>query len=192
MSNIKELKVISSLEKIYPGDKIPASSLEKLTLLKNEKKSFQVAVDAEEGEINVSVNTKLEGIKAYTVQHIKSDLPMWKKGADDYYRFSENGYYPDLLLPLDERKLSDKGGVFALWFEVDAEGNAPGVYSIEITVGDKAAAIEVEIIDAELDFSDFLYTNWFYTDCLMSYYGFEVFSDEYWRVTENFLKTARE
>ena len=192
MSNINEIKVISSLEKIYPGDKIPAASLEKLTLLKNEKKSFQVAVDRDEGEINVAFNTKLEGVKAYTVKHIKSDLPMWKKGADDYYRFSRNGYYPDLLLPLGERKLYDKGGVSALWFEVDGKGNEPGTYTIEITVGDKNVSLEVEIIDAELDFSDFLYTNWFYTDCLMSYYGFEAFSDEYWRVTENFLKTARE
>ena len=26
----------------------------------------------------------------------------------------------------------------------------------------------------------------------MSYYKFDAFSDEYWRVTENYLKTARE
>ena len=192
MVNVKELKVISSLEKIYPGDKIPEASLERLTLLKNEKKSFQVAVESEEGEINVAFNTKLVGVKAYTVEHIKSDLPMWKKGADDYYRFSENGSYPDLLLPLGERKLYDKGGVFAFWFELDGKDNEPGAYSIEVNVGDKSVSLEVEIIDAELDFSDFVYTNWFHTDCLMSYYGFEAFSDEYWRVAENFLKTARE
>ena len=52
--------------------------------------------------------------------------------------------------------------------------------------------MEIEIIEAELDFSDFIYTSWFHTDCLMSYYKFDSFSDEYWRVTENFLRTARE
>ena len=40
------------------------------------------------------------------------------------------------------------------------------------------------------DFNNFIYTNWFHTDCLASYYNVEVFSDEYWRITKNFLKTA--
>ena len=52
--------------------------------------------------------------------------------------------------------------------------------------------IDIEIIDAELDFSDFAYTCWFHTDSLMAYYNIEVFSDEYWRITSNFLKTACE
>lgn len=193
MNTIKEIKLISSLEKIYQGDKIPAMNLEKLTLLKNEKKSFQVAVDAvSEGEISFAVNTKLEGVKAYTVEHIKSDLPMWKKGADDYYRFSKTGYYPDLLLPAEDKVTVKQSGVMSLWFEIDGNGNKPGAYTAEITVGDKSVSLEVEIIDAELDFGDFIYTSWFYTDCLMSHYGFEAFTKEYWRVTENFLKTARE
>lgn len=193
MVNVKELKVVSSLEKIYPGDEIPAASLESFTLLRNEKKSFQVAVKADgEGEMSVDINTKLDGIKVYTVEQIKSDFPMWKKGADDYYRFSETGYYPDLLLPSGDKVSTKENEVKSLWFEVDADGNESGVYSVEITVGDKSVSVEVEIIDAELDFSDFVYTCWFHTDCLMSHYGFDAFSDEYWRVTENFLKTARE
>ncbi len=192
MNNITEIKVISSLEKIYDTDKIPGNELKSFSILKNEKKSFQVAVESScDSEVEVKVNSDFKNVKIYTVEHIKSDLPMWKKGADDYYRFSKSGYYPDLLLPVDGM-VKLKKGITVFWFEVDGKDSNPGVHNIDVTVGECTVSVACEIIDAELDFSDFLYTNWFYTDCLMSHYGFEAFSDEYWRVTENFLKTARE
>ena len=112
-------------------------------------------------------------MRIYTVEHIKSDLPMAKKNTDNYYRFSKSGYYPDLLLPVDG-KVKAKKGITVIWFEVDGSLNDAGKHRIDFTVGDKTAGIDVEIINAELDFKDFVYTNWFHTDCLMSYYGFEV------------------
>ena len=36
------------------------------------------------------------------------------------------------------------------------------------------------------------HTEWFHSDCLANYYGEEVFSEEYWRIVENFVKTAGE
>lgn len=162
-------------------------------MLRNEKKSFQVAVETEnECEADITVNSDLEGVSLYTVKHIKSDLPMTKDGADDYYRYSKSGYYPDLLMPISGDKVALSQGVNVIWVETDAKGNSIGQHSIEIKVGDKSVSVGNEIIDAELDFSDFVYTSWFHTDCLMSYYNFDAFSDEYWRVTENFLRTARE
>ncbi len=192
MNSIKNIKIISSLEKLYDSDKMPGEALERFTLLKNEKKSFQLAVETVEDTVaELCLKSELKGIRVYTVEHVKSDLPMSKKGADDYYRFSESGYYPDLLLPVED-KIQLKKGVSALWFEVDAALNEIGEAAIEIELDGEKASVNVEIIDAELDFGDFIYTCWFHTDCLMSYYNFEAFSDEYWRVTENFLKTAAE
>ncbi|MBQ4348922.1 MAG: DUF4091 domain-containing protein [Clostridia bacterium] len=192
MSNITAIKIISSLEKIYDSDKMPQTELKRFSMLKNEKKSFQVALEADsEGAVDFKINCELKNARVYTVEHIRSDFPMWKKGADDYYRFSESGYYPDLLLPAaDSVRL--KKGITVLWIEIDAVGNEPGEYTLEVTVGGSTAGIEVEIIDAELTFDDFVYTCWFHTDCLMSYYKLEAFSDEYWRVCESYLKTAGE
>ena len=192
MSSIKKIKLLSSLEKIYDSDKIPEREYKGFSMLKNEKKSFQLAVEADaDCEAEITCNGTIEGLRLYTVEHIKSELPMFKKGADNYYRFSESGYYPDLLMPCDG-KLNLKKGITVLWFEVDGALNKAGKGKINLTIDDKNAEIDIEIIDAELDFNDFVYTCWFHTDCLMSHYGFEVFSDEYWRVTENFLKTAAE
>lgn len=192
MTSIKDIKILSSLEKIYDNDKMPTAEYKGFSMLKNEKKSFQLAIETtEDCEINLVYKSTVKDLRIYTVRHIKSEFPMWKKGADDYYRFSESGYYPDLLLPSDGKVNAEKG-ITVFWLEVDAALNDVGKHRIDFTVGSKKASIDVEIIDAELDFKDFVYTCWFHTDCLMSYYKFDAFSDEYWRVTENFLKTARE
>lgn len=185
-------KLISSLEKIYPEDVIPEKGIKCFSMLKNEKKSFQAAIESDdECEINLAVEGDLKNIVLYTVEDVKSDLPMSEDKADDYYRFSKSGYYPDLLLPIKDR-LHLKKGITVLWVEVDAKNNECGKHALNLNIGDKKLDAEIEIIDAELDFRDFVYTNWFHTDCLMSYYNFEAFSDEYWTVTENYLKTANE
>lgn len=192
MNNIKNMKIISSLEKIYDSDKMPSEELKGFTMLRNEKKSFQLAVEvSEEVKAELTVISDIKDMRVYTVEHLKSELPIQKKGADDYYRFSKSGYYPDLLLPVDG-EITFKKGITVLWFEVDAKKNDVGEQKIQLQIGGETASVSLQIIDAELDFKDFIYTCWFHTDCLMSYYKFDAFSDEYWRVAENFLKTASE
>ena len=86
MSDIIKIRVISSLEKVYDEDKITQAEFSAMTMLKDEKKSFQIAVETNgEYEAEVNVNSALKGISLYTVKHIKSKLPMWKKDIDDYY-----------------------------------------------------------------------------------------------------------
>lgn len=192
MSDIKNIKILSSLEKIYDSDVMPDVEYKGFSMLKNEKKSFQLAIEADRDcQIDLIYESSIKDMRIYTVEHIRSDLPMWKKDTDDYFRFSKSGYYPDLLLPTDT-KINVKKGITVLWFEIDAAENDAGKHRISLCAGDKTAHIDIEIINAELDFNDFVYTCWFHTDCLMSHYKFDVFSDEYWRVTENFLKTAAE
>lgn len=191
-----ELTLLSSLEKLYNGDSVTDCDYSSFSILKNEKKSFQLAVETNEDfEGTVSVSSDLDNIRIYSVEMIKSDFPMVKNGCDDYFRISDDGYYPDLLLPLNGI-YSFKKGTNVIWIEIDANGNCAGQHKVDVAVSDGENSFNkefnVEIINAELDFKDFLYTCWFHTDCLMSYYSIEAFSEEYWRITENFLKTARE
>lgn len=197
MDNSVKINIISSLEKIYHSDKVPRNTLSNFSMLKNEKKSFQIAIECEkEFSAELIINSTFDKTTAYSVEHIKSDFPMNKTGVDDYFRFSEDGYYPDLLLPIND-KIKVSKGISVFWVEVNANEKNIGINTIEIELKDDEKTIaetslKVEVINCELDFNDFVYTNWFHTDCLMSNYGFDVFSDEYWRVTENFLKTANE
>ncbi len=190
MISIVDIKVLSSLEKIYQTDKMPQKELKYFSMLKNEKKSFQIAVEADnESDEMLKICSDLKNIHTYSVEHIKSDFPMDRTDADDYYRFSSSGNYPDLLLPVNDSLHLIKG-ISVLWVEIDAFDNEPGVHKLEVKIADKKVSLEIEIIDAELDFKDFIYTCWFHTDCLMSYYNIEAFSPEYWRIVRNFLKTA--
>ena len=197
MDNSVKMKIISSLEKIYHGDKVPTNTLSYFSMLKNEKKSFQIAIESEhELEAEFILSSPFDNTKIYSVEHIKSDFPMNKTGTDDYYRFSEDGYYPDLLLPVEKNVKINKG-ITVFWVEVTSSSKNIGENTFDITLVKNNTVVadtslKIEIIDCELDFNNFVYTNWFHSDCLMSYYGFDAFSDEYWRVTENFLKTANE
>lgn len=196
MDKSVSIKLLSSLEKIYHNDKLPDCDYKGFSMLKNEKKSFQVAVESNEdftGELSVYSN--INTIHLYSVEHIKSDYPM-AENADDYYRFSDDSFYPDLLLPID-KCVYFKKGTNIFWVELIPDGSFIGSDKINISViadNDIIAtkSLQVEIINYELDFKDFIYTSWFHTDCLMSYYNIEAFSDEYWRITRNFLKTANE
>lgn len=197
MNNQVTLKAISSLEKLYHGDSVPSNTLSQFSMLKNEKKSFQIVVESEIAfNADLCVNSKFSDTRIYTVEHIKSDFPMNKKDVDDYFRFSNDGYYPDLLLPVNEKVLINRG-ITVFWVEINANSNTIGNNSIEICLKENNeiianTSINVEVIDCELDFKDLIYTNWFHTDCLISHYNIDAFSDEYWRITENFLKTANE
>ena len=196
MKNAIKIKTISSLEKIFHSDKVPTNTLLNFSMLKNEKKSFQIVIESEcnfDAELMIS---SILNIRTYSVEHIKSDFPMNKAVADDYYRFSSDGYYPDLLLPISSN-VKIKNGINVFWVEIYVCANCVGDNLIDIKLIDNGTivaetSLNVEVIDYELDFDNFVYTNWFHTDCLMSYYNFDVFSNEYWRVTENYLKTAVE
>lgn len=187
------MNVLSPLQKIYHNDKISDNDYLHFSMLKNEKKSFQVAISSDKdfsGKLILVTNVKNS---IYTVEHIKSDFPM-SKNSDDYYRLSDDGYYPDLLLPVND-EISFKKGINVFWIELTASQEFVGNNKIEIILKCEnevliSKEISVEIIDCNVDFDDFIYTNWLHTDCLSSYYTVDVFSDEYWRITKNFLKTA--
>ncbi len=195
MNSSTNLHILSSLEKIYKNDIIPKNNFSSFSMLRNEKKSFQIAVECENSfDGKLIINTSFE-YTLYSVKYIKSDLPM-TKDADDYYRFSEDGYYPDLLIPVNDT-ISFKNGVNIFWVEIKSSKELVGNNNIDIILRDASDfetknSISVEVIDYDINFKNFIYTNWFHTDCLSSYYGCDVFSDEYWRITKNFLQTAVE
>ncbi len=191
--NIKSC-LFSSLEKVYTADALPDCGLADFSMLKGERKSFQLAVESDAAFIGkISVAAELENVAVYSVNYIPSALPMYPgEFCDNYRRISDDGLYPDLLIPVDTDCVSFTEGKNIFWIEISS--NASGLYPVKISVTADGAfaenSVNVEVINAALDFGDFTYTNWFHTDCLMSHYKIEVFTDEYWRIVENFLKTA--
>ena len=196
MEKSVSVRILSSLEKIYHNDNLPEMDYKGFSMLKNERKSFQIAVECEYEFVGyLSITSDINNIRLYSVEHIKSDFPM-AEGSDDYYRYSEDNYYPDLLLPTVNHIKFNKG-INVFWVEVIADDTCVGKnkINIELTCDNDVItnkSIDVDVVNCELDFNNFIYTCWFHTDCLMSYYNIDAFSDEYWRITKNFLNTANE
>lgn len=56
----------------------------------------------------------------------------------------------------------------------------------EITI----VTVTLDIIDAVLPKQNLIHTEWFHGDCLADYYHVPVLSEEWWRIAENFVRTA--
>ena len=85
-----------------------------------------------------------------------------------------------------------------VWLTVNEEGDMlpPGKHTIRLKLFDITnrpvgeSSLTLEVLPATLPEQTLYYTNWFHNDCLADFYNLPLFSDEYYRVFRNFLKTA--
>ena len=191
-----ELLLLNSLEKVFSDEKPNASDIKTISMLKNERTSFQAAFCPEkDGKISVSLGGILAEISnAYIVK----DIPVGNacfEDADDFYLRKTSGIFPDYLLPANGEIAVEKGKWYSIWIEVSGNGKITGKNSVTVDIkGDMTAAaeVEIEIIDADLSKQEIVYTNWYHSDCICNYYGVEPFTDEFWRINKNFIRTAVE
>ncbi len=201
------VKIVSSLEKCFLDESIlDKPALNGISMLKNERYSFQICYDTIE-KIDCTNNTfqiqvespLLPHISMYKVQSIPSAFPCYPNATDDNYLRTQPGLYPDLLEPIDsDSRLAAKTALQAVWVEVEPQGNVTaGTYPITFAFIEKEngevarISTEVEIIDASLPEQELIFTQWFYPDCLMQYYGVETYSEEHWSIIEAFMRNAR-
>lgn len=196
---ISDVKVVSSLEKVFVDSSIDnLLELKRFSMLKNEKKSFQIAFKSTKNErVAISVESPIDDfLNVSVVKNIQSDFPAMKN-ADDYYIKKEAGLYPDLLYPVDGGCTFETDGACAFWIEISPVKDdvlPVGEHKISIILktddAECKSEVLVEVIDALLPKRTLIYTNWIHTDCLMTYYNFEAFSDEYWETLRNYLTKA--
>ncbi len=199
MSEDIRLISVSSLEKIFPDSDLSNKNYNDFSMLKNERFHFQIAVSAKKGDcLCLSIDSPLSDFcRISYVQMIPAGLNAPKK-SDDYYISKNKTEYPDLLVPTDKGCFTaEYDGWNTFWIEIYKKDGLPAGEQTVLCSAEKngtktEAVLHCTVIDAKLPKQELIYTNWFYTDCLMQYYGFEAFSDEYWRVTESFLRRAQE
>lgn len=202
-----QTKIISSLDKCFP-ETAPDSirPLARLSALRGEVVSFQLVMrdDGAAAPHRRWAEVRLCGELAdlamvRSVEYIPSLMPVYPDPArsDEGYLKKEPGLYPDLLAPLG------MGGRCAVcsfetrtvWITLRLpEDIAPGDHTLSVKLFDgeelSCNTLTVHVIAATLPTSDLPYTQWFHCDCLASYYRVPVFSEEHWRIIENFARTA--
>lgn len=91
------------------------------------------------------------------------------------------------------------GNYQSLWVTVNADGEllSPGTYILKISMtellkGEVLAESEfsLTVIDAVLPEQDVYYTNWFYEDTLCDFFNVPLYSEEFYRIFDEFLCNA--
>ena len=82
----------------------------------------------------------------------------------------------------------------SLWIDIEVTKDiAPGNYEIELRLkkeGDvvTSAKQRLTVIGVELPKQKIMHTEWMHADCLADYYHVDVFSEEHWKILENYFK----
>jgi hypothetical protein len=191
---------LSSLEKVMPDFFPCAEEYTCASLLRGEEFSWQIAYQSDEKALlSIEIESGLKDfITLYDVEYIPSGMPAYPPDRrDEHYLSFEPGLYPDLLIPLERNEIAARPVCRSLWVCVKTTAETPaGNHRVTLTFtrenGEAAAAktMDLQIINAALPPQKLIFTQWFHTDCIASYYGVEVFSERHWTLIEAFVKMA--
>ncbi|MBE6750763.1 MAG: DUF4091 domain-containing protein [Ruminococcaceae bacterium] len=199
-----KIKLVSSLENCFLDECIDnKKEYKNASCFKNELFHFAVAFQGEATDEKIYANFSIKSeisqyVKAWRLEYVPVQFAAYPWCDDNYLRKTP-GLYPDILQPLESNgRLAVGENLKSLYIEVDTKGEVPsGVYPITLCFTEEkepntkhTETFNLEIIDAVLPKQELKFTQWFYTDCLMDYYGTEAFSDEHFEIIENFAKTA--
>ena len=205
-----EFFLASALEKVFPGQRPKAMEQgARISAWRGTKAGVQLVYFLDGCEVRAAQTFHIEtegGPSAAVMRSVglvPSDFPCYEN-ADDEYITKEPGLFPDLLEPMKVPQIRPLPRQYrSVWLSWDIPEDArPGDYVITVTavpdaVNDEASGAPVfenqfvlSVGKAELPPQALIHTEWFHTDCLAHYYGVEVFSGEYWRIVENFIRAA--
>ena len=191
--------LLSSLVKVFKDTVPNFKEFNSFSCLKNENFSFQLGLFAETAK-EASVTFEIDSdIGNNITPYIVKNIPFRKNKNHNYDSFHydvNRKEFPDLLEPTGNIVALKPDEWTALWFEFKADSSVIGKHIIKIVLTSNGETIEkaftLNIIDKELPKQELLYTNWFHNDCLCTYYKVEVFSEDYWRIVENYIRNAAE
>ncbi len=194
-----------SLEKVLPA-RPPAPLPDRpQTLLRNQRWSFQLAYHCENddfGESSTEFCLACTGSASPALQLRRVDLVpcgypchgTW----DDNYLGTSPGLLPDLLVPLvpGQPIRAMPAQWRSLWLTLDPALLVPGPADLTLSLSTPAGEplaefnLKLEILPQALPAQTLYHTQWFHADCLADYYHLPVFSEEHWRIVENFIASA--
>ncbi|SDE14992.1 protein of unknown function [Paenibacillus sp. UNCCL117] len=195
-----ETRCLSSLAKVFADEELRDEAFHSGSALRGEVYAFQVAYRSQTlvKPLHIRVESPLEAhVHLRTVGLAPSELPCFDDYDEDVLRTTP-GLYPDPLYSLTEMSpIALPGQWRAVWVTVEVQAEeAAGLHPIRIRFengeGDALGEelFELDVIPAALPRQKLIRTEWFHTDCLASYYGCPVFSEEHWRRIGQFMDTA--
>ena len=173
-----EIKILSSLAKVFCNEICGEYEIDTLSCLKKERTSFLIAVKPEK-DTQAEFLTDCNNLKIFRIVFVPAEYIAGEDRDDYYIRNGMKGYYPDVLVPLDGAVSLKENEWTAVWCEYTAEDDKE--VSVTVKTADKTGKVtlKTEIADTSLDEQSLICTHWFHADCLADYYNVEVFSEEH-------------
>lgn len=198
-----QIELLSSLAKVYPDQDLDLRDRQDTgCMLRNEVFSFQAAFRVDHAWQS-TVRIELEApeelrpcLALQAIDFVPCDFPMYEATLKQC-EHPAPGLFPDILRELPPIHWVYKNSWRSVFIRIDAAKHTlrPGSYELTVKITSDAVytkTFRLDVLDAMLPPQKLRMTNWFHTDCLCNYYGAAFDSEEYWRITENFAKTAAE
>ncbi len=203
MADVFNAKILSSLTKVF-SDSEPISDpvCNKFTTLKNETISFQVGITKtgmKSSYLKVKAESKIQdALRLRSVENVPCQYPAHGQADENYLRLTP-GLYPDILREMrDDILIVSPNQWKSVWIDAEITKEiSAGTYPVKISFFDPSnenelvfsAQTEITVYDAVLPEQTIIQTQWFHLDCLCEYYGVDIFTDRFWEIAENFLRT---
>jgi hypothetical protein len=186
--------------KVFADEPLTEAAFAEGSALHNETYSFQVAYCSHRLRKGVQVTVESAFGDALTIRSVglvPSELPVYSD-HDEHVLRSTPGLYPDSLLPIDSDGLVAYPRQWrSVWVTIALHEGLPAgeqriVVRFTSAEGEPLAeeSFTLRVIPALLPEQQLLHTEWFHTDCIATYYGLEVFSEQHWTLIERFIQTA--
>ena len=195
-------KQVSSLEKVFLTGNETMKELKSASALKGERYSYQIAFYLEgiEGfELYAEKSGDLqENMSIRIVGNVPAERTVIERMYDDDYITAGPGIFPDVLYPYEPAKCKAVPYRWhSIWITIEIpEDCKAGIYRPAVTLCNEKFGVreeitlDLEIIDAVLPPQEMIYTQWFHSDCIASYYNIPVFSEKHWELIDKFIALA--
>lgn len=189
-----DMKIVSSLKKMRPLDELPKTEIKKLTSLKGETVNFQVYVKIEQ-RLTLPVTVESELSKFTTLYQVRDTIIDFIWFNDDDVITDKPGVMPDILIPIEDQNGFYSGSKYGscMWVNIKVpEDIKSGEYDFTVHFGEDSESIKIEIIDEVIEKNKLKYTQWFHPDCIASSHNVPMYSEEHWKLIENYMLLANE
>ena len=202
-----QLKIVSSLAKVFCTGELDAPELKKIAGVRGESVNFQIAFRCDAVRVFVTgcgIETPA-GVcaKVFNERLVPCRLPA--NPDDPLVITTDPGLFPDPLTGIDPALSSVRAKWNALWAQIAPNSDcAAGEYMLKIRLRwkpyvpcslqtpapeyEEVLELPFTVHDSDLAPAKLICTQWFHSDCLASYYRVEPWSEEHWRILENYLR----
>ena len=195
--------LVPSTRKVFCDEAPRAPYIDSVRGFQNERMSFQLCCELTDkdqrramAEISLSVDCALP-----TRVRLVTDVPVHMGNYyddGDYLRGGRPGLYPDMLEELPQKGIRVTWGLMRVfWIDITPCGAKSGDYPLTVSVrnagtGETLAenTVTCHVLPGCLPSQKLIHTRWMHTDCLATWYQVPVFSEEYWRITQQYVRCA--